>query len=530
MALTSAKASSPTEQMSAQLIEWLASVSDDPYAYVMGAFPWGEPGTSLENEKGPNEWQTWLLTGIREGIISPSEALAIAEGTIPVQIAAASGHGIGKSACASWIIKWACDTAPDTRGVVTANTEAQLKTKTWAELGKWHNLSITRDYFILTATAYISKDPERERTWRIDAIPWSEKNPEAFAGLHNKGKRLLLLMDEASAIADMIHETAEGAMTDADTQIIWLMFGNPTRNSGRFREAFPGGKFSKYWRTRSIDSRTVPQTNKAQLARWIDAYGEDSDFVRIRVKGEFPRIGEMEFFSSEDLDAAATREVESSPYDPLALGVDVARFGKNFSVLFPRRGRDARTLPRSRHQGLSTVQLADKIVEFHVSHRPAGIMVDGGGVGGGVVDQTRAKQLYVTEVQFGARDTVPHTIFGSGGEKYANMRSGMYGALRAWLKTGAIDNDPALLKQFRAIRYTLNKKDEIQLMSKEDLIELAKKNGDSDLELDDIDALATTFATAISQNTDVDRFGNRAPPVKWDYDPYSSESSNDQAA
>src|SRR5690606_34243518 len=105
------------------------------------------------------------------------------------------------------------------------------------------------DFFTVTATAYFSKDPTRERTWRIDAVPWSEKNPEAFAGLHNKGKRLLMIMDEASAILDVIWETAEGALTDSDTEIIRLAFGNPTRNIGRFRECFAGGRFAPYWRT-----------------------------------------------------------------------------------------------------------------------------------------------------------------------------------------------------------------------------------------------------------------------------------------
>lgn len=494
-----------------RLLGWLASCNKDPLAYVLGAFPWGESGSFLEKEAGPNEWQTWVLTLIRDGIVTPTEA---------IQIAVASGHGVGKSTLVAWIIKWAADTAPDTRGVVTANTENQLRTKTWAELGKWHNLSITRDQFIVTATAYYSKDPSRERTWRIDAIPWSEKNPEAFAGLHNKGKRLLLIMDEASAIIDIIHETAEGAMTDEDTEIIWLMFGNPTRNTGRFRDAFPGGRFADFWTTRAVDSRTVPQTNKKQIDRWIAAYGEDSDFVRIRVKGEFPSVGEMEFFNSAVVEAATTRELTEGRNAALALGVDVARYGKNSSILFPRKGRDARSIPRQRFQGLNTVQLSDKVFEFQAQYRPNGILIDGGGVGGGVVDQVRAKALFCYEVQFGAKDDTPHRAFGSNGEKYANKRSGMYGALRAWLQGGCLPADPELLKQFKSIRYVLNKKDEIQLISKEDMLSI-----DPEAEFDDIDALALTFAHALS-----DFAGNTAgdyPQVdevaEYEYNPFDEK-------
>src|SRR6266576_3879106 len=86
------------------------------------------------------------------------------------------------------------------------------------------------------------RDPDRERTWRIDMVPWSEHNIVAFQGLHNEGKRLLIVFDEAAIIPDGIHEAADGCMTDANTQRIWVMFGNPNAPTGRFREAFLGGR------------------------------------------------------------------------------------------------------------------------------------------------------------------------------------------------------------------------------------------------------------------------------------------------
>lgn len=500
--------------MDPKLIEWLASVSNDPLAYVMGAFPWGEPGSRLAESVGPEQWQRDLLERIRLGLLTIEQA---------IQEAIASGHGVGKSALVCWIIKWGMDTKPDTRGVVTANTETQLKSKTWSELGKWHNMSMTRDLFKLTATAYFHSD--YERTWRLDMVPWSERNTEAFAGLHNQGRRILLIFDEASAIPDMIWETAEGALTDKDTQIIWLVCGNPTRNSGRFKECFAGGAFSSFWHSHQVDSRSVSFTNKQQIAKWITAYGDDSDFVRIRVYGMFPRVGEMEFFNAEDVAAAANRETVSGISDPLALGVDVARYGKNSSVIYPRKGRDARTYERQRFQGLSTVQLSDKVFEVNFTLHADGIMIDGGGVGGGVVDQIRAKALHCFEVQFGAKDDTPHMTWGSQGERYANKRSGMYGACRAWLKTGCIPNDPALLKQFSAIKYTLNRQDAIQLISKEDMLKL-----DPDLELDDIDALVLTFAHALAASEWAGGEHVRKPLVESDYDPIQQYDDEVRAA
>lgn len=497
--------------MDEKLIEWLAEVKDDPLAFVMGAFPWGEPGTVLADYDGPMEWGKELMERIRLGLITTDEA---------IQEATASGHGIGKSATVAQIILWAFCTFPDTRGVITANTETQLKTKTWAELGKWFNLCwFAKDHFTLTATALMSKDPSRERTWRIDMIPWSEKNTEAFAGLHNYGKRLLLIMDEASAIPDIIWETAEGALTDANTQILWLVFGNPTRNSGRFKECFGSGKHAKYWHHTQIDSRSVPITNKDRFRKWIEAYGEDSDFVRVRVLGQFPRQGEMEFFTAADIDAAMGREdVYVDIQTPLAIGVDVARYGANNSVIFPRKGRDARTIERKRYNGINTVELANKVFETFNELRPDGIFIDEGGVGGGVVDNCRQMRLHVVGVQFGGRDDITGTVFGTLGEKYANKRSAMAGACRAWLKTGALPNDPELRTAMLAITYTFNKKDEIQLTSKEDLM-----SDNPNLVLDDLDALFCTFGGPLNRSTFAGGVHPTPPPVEFEYDPYSPE-------
>ena len=491
------------------LLEWLASVKDDPLAFTLGAYPWREQGTALENFDGPDEWSRDLMAQIKHGLIDTNRA---------VQIAVASGHGIGKTATVSWIIMWSFMTFPDTRGVVTANTETQLKTKTWAELGKWFNLCwFAKDHFVHTATALLSKDPSRERTWRIDMVPWSEKNTEAFAGLHNKGKRLLLLMDEASAIPDIIHEVAEGALTDSDTQIIWLMCGNPTRSLGRFREAFPGGKHAKFWQSRQIDSRTVKVTNKARLQQWVDTYGEDSDFVRIRVKGEFPRTGEMEFISAADVDAAMIREVTTSITDPLSLGWDVARYGSAESVGALRKGRDARSLPWIFRRGISTVEAATLINQTYQTYRPDGIMIDGGGVGGGVVDNVRHMHLFCYDVQFGAKDDIGGAVWGIDGERYANKRAAMWGAMRFWLKTGSIPADSDLRDQLIAPMYTYNPKNEIVLESKESMMDRGVASPDR------ADALALTFAYPISSHAHAGGDHPKAPLVEMEYDPFSQE-------
>src|SRR5262249_36829702 len=157
-----------------------------------------------------------------------------------------------------------------------------------------------------------------------------------------------------------------------------------------------------------------------------------------------------------------------------------------------RKGRDARSIARERYQGLDTVTLATKVSDMATRLNADGVMVDGGGVGGGVVDVLRRMRLFIYEVLFGSKNTIAD-VDGLG-EKFANVRAGMYGALRRWLRTGAIPNDQDLKQQLLSITYTLNNRDEIILTSKEVMMREGKPSPD------DIDALAETFAFPLNRN------------------------------
>jgi hypothetical protein len=491
-------------------VDWLASVSADPYGFVMGAFPWGEQG-SLENADGPQPWQRELLNRIADGL-SWTEA---------VQEAVASGHGVGKSTLVAWIIIWAMATMANTRGVVTANTETQLRTKTWAELGKWFNLLLPfiRDKFHLSATALFSRDKETERTWRIDMVPWTERNTEAFAGLHNQGHRIVVIFDEASAIPDIIWETTEGALTDANTEIIWCVFGNPTRHTGRFRECFDGGRFAEIWHTTQVDSRTISFTNKDQIARWVKAWGEDSDFVRIRVRGTFPRHGEFEFIAAGDVADARRRELEPERLAPLLMGVDVARYGSNESVIFFRCGRDGRSIPPLRFRGLNTVELASRVASEYHRHEIDAVFVDGGGVGGGVIDNLRHLHVPCFDIQFGGKPDQVGYAEGAAGEKYANKRAEMWGMLRSWLKTACIPDENDIAEQLIGPTFTLNLRSEILLESKEMMAGRGLPSPDI------ADAMALTFAYPIAPKQL--RIERGSAMVESEYDPVYRKTNGD---
>lgn len=509
-----------------ELLEGLARYSSDPLGFVYWAFPWGEVG-ELEDYSGPEPWQVELLTDLGNGVLTIEEAVyhARTKGddveTLPQLHARTSGHGIGKSACVSWIILWAIATMEDTKGVVTANTENQLKTKTWAEVSKWHRLFIGRALFKMTATALFSTDPEHERTWRIDMVPWSEKNTEAFAGLHNKGKRILVIFDEASAVADLIWETTEGALTDKNTQIIWVVFGNPTKSSGRFRECFAGGKFEHRWTAKAIDSREVSITNKEQINNWIEDYGEDHDFVRVRVRGLFPRVDATSFISYELAMEATKREVPETNSMGVILGVDVARYGDDSSVIYPRQGRDARSIPPRVFKGINTVQLAREVRKAANELNACAIFIDGGGVGGGVVDQLEPSGLPVYEVNFSNKSD--NSDAAQPGTKFLNKRAEIWGSSLKWLETGCIPEyvpglENSLPTEASGPTYTFAKEDYIQLESKKDMRRRGIPSPDG------WDALALTFAYP-GYDIDASVHEEAGKDSYTDPDPYNDEEA-----
>lgn len=473
-----------------QLAEDMAGFQKDPLGWVYYSFRWGQG--ELAEFEGPDAWQIELLTEVRDGLISFEEA---------IRVARSSGHGIGKSATVAWLILWALSTFEDTKGVVTANTDTQLRTKTWAELAKWHRLFIARDWFECTATAIYSKDPKHEKTWRIDATPWSERNTEAFAGLHNKGRRILLIFDEASAIADTVWDVAEGAMTDEDTEILWFAFGNPTRNTGRFRECFR--KFKHRWRTKQIDSRTAKMTNKKQIQQWVDDYGEDSDFVKVRVRGLFPNTSDRQFIPSSYVEQARGKHIPPGQYQFSAriLTCDPAWYGDDEIVIGLRQGLAYRQLGIYRKNDNDMV-MAGYLAKFEDEHDADAVFIDQG-YGTGIFSAGKVM----------GRNWILIAFAGESGDRgYLNKRAEMWGLMKDWLKEGGgIPEDPVLCDEICAPEYIVRLNGKIQLESKDDM----KKRGLPSPNR--ADALALSFALPVRPRSRNET--RKLEFVKHEYDP-----------
>lgn len=487
-----------------ELARLIAGFATDPHGYVRCAFPWGKG--ELAGETGPRRWQAAFLEELGEklrGEVVSRRFRAVREAT-------ASGHGVGKSAVVSWLALWAMSSYERTRGIVTANTETQLRTKTSPELAKWHGLAANRHWFRYQVLSLASAEPGQEKNWRIDLVPWSDTNPQAFAGLHNKGRRILLLFDEASEISDRIWEVADGALTDADTEMLWCAFGNPTEASGRFADCFERDR--ALWGTRHIDSRYVEGTNRAELDELVAKWGEDHDLVRVRVRGLFPRQSTTQFIGQGLVDAAARREAIATATDPVVLGLDIAREGDDESVLCVRHGRDARTWPWQVWRERDSMQLAGKVAQHYRYLHDVGLGVDalfadGAGVGGPVCDRLRQLGVPVLEVNGGstARNEVD----------FADRNAEMWHGMRDWLSGGAIPDDPVLTRQLVRRNYDFQA-NRLVMESKK---HMKARGVDSP---DRADALALTFAApvmsrAVSQRHIGPQFARR------DHDPLGGD-------
>ena len=200
-------------------------------------------------EEPLRQWQVEELEALGEHLKNPATRHQ------PYLLSIASGHGPGKSALAGRILNWGMSTFEGTRATITAGTGKQLQTKTWPEIDKWFKRSITCDWFDVKAESITFKSEKWKNQWRADRVTWSDVDPQSFAGLHNQHRRIILLFDEASTIADKVYQVTQGALTDEGTEIIWILTGQPELTSGYFFETHH--RLRHRWRTRQIDARKV---------------------------------------------------------------------------------------------------------------------------------------------------------------------------------------------------------------------------------------------------------------------------------
>lgn len=443
----------------------------DPLKWAEVAWRWGEGDL---RGKTLRTWQREVLADLRDHLQNPATRHK------PFRAAVASGHGIGKSALMAMIGDWAMSCHKKAKVKVTANTEGQLRTTTAPEFSKWFNSSMTRDLFTVEATKIAAK---ADATWRLDFASWSENNTEAFQGMHNSGRLVAVLMDEGSAVADTVWDVIEGAMTDADTILIFIVFGNPTRNTGRFRECWR--RYRSQWKTYQIDSRTVEGVNTEVMGEWSRLYGEDSDFMKVRVRGVFPSSSDRQFIGTKLVDDAfgTSPRPDQFNFAPIILTCDPAWTGADELVIGMRQGLFFDVLEVIRSND-NDVLIAQKLAHYETTLGADALFIDAG-YGTGIKSagdvMGRAWQL----VWFAGAPA---------NKGYLNKRAEMWGLMKEWLRQGGSLPDDQVLYEDLIGPETLPRLDgKIALESKEDMRRRKLPSPNR------ADALALSFAAPVAK-------------------------------
>lgn len=418
-----------------------------------------------------------------------------------------SGHGIGKSAVESWAVLWFLLTRPFPKIPCTAPTQHQLFDILWAEVHKWmrNNPQIEKEVTWTKEKIYMNGYPEE---WF--AVARTATVPDALQGFH--AEHLLYIIDEASGVKDIVFEPVLGAMTTQGTKL--LMCGNPTRISGFFYDSHH--KNRGQFRTVHVDGRSSSRVDAAFISKITEMYGEDSDVFRVRVAGEFPKASPDSFIWMEWCERAAGMADGAGEVTEVGIGVDVARYGDDSSVLYPVvNGCRSEHFEEYFHN--DTMELAGRctaMVKAYARKYPSAavsVKIDCDGLGVGVHDRLRENRDKIigeimSERQEEAGDAkgeeqrfvlnIVECHFGAAGGKVEsedpvemeNSTGIMWGNVREKLRRGllTICKSDKLISQLSTRKYTVNSDGKVVLETKEAM----KKRGLKSPDIADALALA----------------------------------------
>lgn len=530
-------ATATTKTVPSEILEENARGYWDPLRWVLFAFPWGdEPEFSLVKlpepwaskypgcEYGPDKWVCEFLDEIGRQV--RANGFDGKSAVKPLRFAVASGHGVSKTHTTGLLVWWIMCTRPHCKGTVTAATMQQLQSKSWAQIAAMKKYCIMGELFEITTgkTSMRLYSKEAPDSWFVQGQASVEEKSEAFAGQHAAGSTSFFILDEASGIPDKIFEVAEGGLTDGEPMI--FLFGNPTRSSGGFYDAFHTD--ADRWNLYKIDSRTCQLPNKEAIKEWEEQFGEDSDFFKVRVRGEFPDNASVQFVPTSYVENAMAREapgLEGNNFKRAVIGLDIARFGDDATVMVTRVGRDAKSIPwkefrklDGRGVGMAVQAHCDYLLDT-LKFREVRIYFDRAGAGTSVWDyfqyELNDSRVRYYPIDFGSK--------ASDAKTYANKRVEMWGRMREWLKEGAIPRSADVMTQMIAPEFYFNDRQQIVLERKSDIKDRIGMSPDA------VDSLCLTFADANADKvgSDIMPSVSRRRQYGGEYDPYTALERED---
>jgi len=436
-------------------------------------------------QASPDAWQDEVLEAIAAGV----QAHAV------MRAALKASKGPGKSTLLAWLLWWFLTTRLHPKIPCTSVTGDNLSDGLWAEAAKWQQNSLLLKATFEWSAQRICAKQHRE-TWFASARTWpkgadASAQADTLAGVH--ADNVMFLIDEAGGIPDAVVATAEAGLANVDKEAgreaILVIAGNPTQTSGPLYRACTRER--ALWYVKEIsgdpdDPKRAPRVSIDWSRAQIQKYGRDNPWVLVNVFGQFPPGQSNALLGVEDVGQAALRTLLEAQYvdEVKVLGVDVARFGDDRSVLFPRQGRVAMRPQVLRN--VDTQQLAGQVCNFIDKWKPDATFIDDGGVGGGVVDRCKHLHYPVIPVNSASRPISPRNL---------NRRAEMWWHMAEWVKAGGcIPDDPELISELTAPTYSYSPTDsKLKLESKADM----KKRGL--VSPDKADALALTFAAPVAK-------------------------------
>lgn len=369
-------------------------------------------------------------------------------------VAVSSGRGIGKT----WVIGiaslWFMTTRPGAKILALANTAQQSASVLWPPLCTMLSKSLISEWFEYS-TEMIYFKGDRDSSF-IKRVTWSENSIESVSGFHST--HLLYVLDEASKMPSSLIENLYASCTETDNRM--LLTSNPTRNSGYFFDVFSD---SMYWKTICIDSRNSDHTDKNKIAELVDKYGEDSDVVRVQVRGLFPLVSSSTIISTSLLNESFNKASDLRATDSVSIGVDIGG-GSDPTCWVVRKGRVIVELRKEyTEEDEKIMSVTQSLAEKHGAMR---IQIDSTGVGHFIPGRLRKylpPQVVITGINFSEKSPDPDC---------ANMRAFMYRRIRDWMTAGgSISGHHAIRDQLQATEYFYDKNGKIQLRPKTDIVE-----------------------------------------------------------
>lgn len=489
-------------EQESEIFTQILALKNDPVGFAHYAYPWGEPGTSFE--RGLRAWQLEELKRLAD---HTQEQAFRHDNGLPLKVYRrgwSSGRGPGKSAMFGIASHWHMSTHIGAPTIVSANTESQLRTRTFPEFAVWFGSAINSHWFTIETLRIVpapwllenvkrSKDEGGlgidPKYWYVQGQMWSEDNPNSFAGAHNP-YGMLLLFDEAAGIPSPIWDVARGFFTEVNPYRFHLAASQMRSRTGRFYEVFTDKAWSDEWTVRTLSTRGMEGVDQAEVESSVKAYGEDSDYVRVEILGLPPRTSEDQFIPFDNVRAAQANELYRDETQALILGVDPAPRGKTAWRF--RQGRNARDCCGSSTKGSWTgydnVQIVKAIVDLDSRFDPDFICIDFG-MGTGVIDTLKRNARIapkLREVKFGdqAHDK---------SSEFATHAAELWARMRDWLPGGMIEKDDGEKGSFsqqltdRGWRYSGREEGKKILETKDDMQRRGVKSPD------DADAMACTF-------------------------------------